>query len=166
MNLELCSWQSPSYLALSTGSWRLPEEPRRRRGIPLDSKASLDSLWLFRRLQLSSLPALTPWSPAKPSSWPWGTAAVHKRARFLGARRATCLYYSRQVPPVVLHVQAFDSMTEKNKLWPDSCCIFHHGLICWRSCKWVARFSSRFHFEIHHRLSSNGWDIISKGRSL
>lgn len=100
MNLELCSWQSPSYLALSTGSWRLPEEPRRRRGIPLDSKASLDSLWLFRRLQLSSLPALTPWSPTKPSSWPWGTAAVHNRARFLGARRATCLYYSRQVPPV------------------------------------------------------------------
>lgn len=32
-------------------------------------------------------------------------------------------------------------MNEENKLWPDSCCIFHHGFICWWSCKWVARFS-------------------------
>lgn len=161
MNLELCSWQSPSYLALSTGSWRLPEEPWRRRGIPLDSKASLDSLWL------SSLPALTPRSHAKPSSWPWGTATVHECTHFMGARRASCLYYSRQVPPVGCSACPslwFSEWEEQTLAWVVLRFSSQH--FCWQSCTWLSSFSSRFHFEIHRRLSSNGWDIITKRLSL
>lgn len=115
MNLELCSWQAPSYLALSTGSWRLPEERRRRRGIPLDSKTSLGFFWLLRLPCLSRFFTLTcsSWSPAKPSPQPLGDGAcvcigIHITWVLGGGKR---LYIQDQFHLVVsLYVLAFDWM--------------------------------------------------------
>lgn len=95
----------PDSPRLTSLSPQAPDASQRSRGGGEEfhwiQKTSPGFFWLFRLPCLPPLLMLTcsSWSPAKPSSWPWGTVDVHTHAHYMGAWRVSG-FHSRQVPIV------------------------------------------------------------------
>lgn len=145
MNLELCSWQSPSYLALSTGSWRLPKEPRRRRGIPPDSKTS-GFLVTLPPASLLLPPLVDPMIPSQTIFLALGDCSCMRKKHTHGCIEDFGLPNSR----LVCMSRPLIQWIRRTNFGLFYGAFFNQSLICWWSCRWVASFHTNCSRECFH----------------